>query len=441
VNLLRSMLERNTTSAVSVTDWAKMFRPGAQVVYNGRQHQAFQTAGAGAPGGGHYQSNSIVFACEAKRIKVFSEARFQFQTLRSGREGDLFGTQSLSLLEEPWPGATTRDLLAMSELDVMMSGNSYWVRDGGGFLLRLDPANVRIVTEAIVDEVSGFRVGERLLGYAYVTDRKDFTYYAPRDIAHYKPVPSPNQFLGQSWLSPCLPDVDADAQMTAHKQSSLRNGTRLDYVVTFEKEVGPETFERFVAQFKDEHEGVDNAGKTVFIGAGADIKTVGQTFENLALKATQGAGETRVAACAGTPPVLVGLSEGLQGSSLNAGNYGAAKRSFVDSEMRPAWGAFAASFQWLVDLPPARTGEINRLWYDDRGIAFLREDVKDQAEILLINAQILRTLTDGGWKPDGALGAVKAGDLVGLFGQHSGLYSVQLQEPGATTPPTKEITP
>lgn len=436
MNLLRSLLgERNTTSAVSITDWAKMFRPGQQVVYNGQRHQAFQTSG-GAPGGAHYQGNSIVFACEAKRVKVFSEARFQFQSLRAGREGDLFGTQSLSLLEEPWPGATTRELLSVAELDILMAGNSYWVRDGAGFLLRLDPAKVRILTEAVVDEVSGFRVGERLLGYAYVTASDQLTHYAPQDIAHYKPIPSPNQFLGQSWLSACLPDVDADDQMTRHKQVTLRNGTKLDVVVSLNENVNPDQFEKFVANFKDAHEGVDNAGKTVFLGGGADVKTVGQTFENLSLKATQGAGETRIAACAGTPPVLVGLSEGLQGSSLNAGNYGAAKRSFVDGEIRPAWGSFCGSFQWLVDLPPAKAGEINRLWYDDRGIAYLREDVKDQADILFLGAQIVRELINAGFDADAAVAAWKAGDLVSLAGKHSGLMSVQLQPPGAITAPT-----
>jgi hypothetical protein len=49
----------------------------------------------------------------------------------------------------------------------------------------------------------------------------------------------------------------------------------------------------------------------------------------LDFKATQGAGETRIAAAAGVHPVIAGLSEGLAGSSLNAGQLlvgGAARR-------------------------------------------------------------------------------------------------------------------
>lgn len=423
----------NETSAISITDWARTFRPGAQVNYGGQTYQAFQT-GSASPGGGLFESNPIVYACEAKRISVFSEARFQWQRLVSGRPGDLFGTSDLSLLEEPWPGASTRDLLAVAELDIPMHGNSYWVRDVEGWLLRLNPSNVKILTEAVADPVSGFQIGERLLGYAYFHQRDKVSIFSPREVAHYKPIPSPNPFVGQSWLSACLQDIDADAQMTEHKRTQLRSGANLSYVVSLDASVTNEQFNAFVEKFKEQHEGAANSGKTLFLGGGADVKTVGQTFENLALKATQGATETRIAACAGVHPVVVALSEGMQGSSLNAGNYGAAKRNFVDGTMRPMWGAFASAFQWLVNVPSGA-----RLWYDDRDIPFLREDVTDQAQILATDAQTIRQLVDAGYRPDAVVDAVKAGDLARLAGQHSGLYSVQLQEPGQ--PAGQQIEP
>jgi phage portal protein BeeE len=50
---------------------------------------------------------------------------------------------------------------------------------------------------------------------------------------------------------------------------------------------------------------------------------------------TQGAGETRIAAAAGVPPVIVGLSEGLQAATYS--NYSQARRRFADGTMRPLW--------------------------------------------------------------------------------------------------------
>lgn len=435
-NLLRSLLSRdNATTPISITDWARMFRPGQQFTFNGQRQQAMSLATFN-PGSSAYESNAIVYACEAKRVSVFSEARFQFQQLRDGRPGNLFGTRDLRILEEPWPGATTRDLLAVCELDIMKAGNSYWIRGTAGsataatddHLVWLDPAHVLILTEAYVDPVSGQRVGEQLLGYAYTGGDRNpdrWSTFTPQDVAHYKGKPNGrDRFKGTSWLSPCLPDVDADEQLTLHKRVQLRGGANLNYVVSMDAAVDADEFERFVAKFREEHEGPENAGKTLFLGGGADVKTIGQTFENLALKATQGAGETRIAADSGVPVVIVGLSEGLQGSSLNQGNYGSAKRAWADTEIRPMWGAWCGAFQWLVNTPTD-----SRLWYDDRDVAFLREDVTDQAQILSTDAQTIRTFIDAGFAPNDVIAAVGAGDPRRLLDTHSGLFSVQLQKP------------
>src|SRR5574342_187679 len=48
---------------------------------------------------GAYRSNGVVFACMLARFLLFSEARFQWRQLESGRPGDLFGDQSLEILE------------------------------------------------------------------------------------------------------------------------------------------------------------------------------------------------------------------------------------------------------------------------------------------------------------------------------------------------------
>ena len=58
--------------------------------------------------------------------------------------------------------------------------------------------------------------------------------------------------------------------------------------------MNPDQFERWVAKFKHGHEGIENAYKTLFLSAGADVKVVGTNLKDLDLKAIQGAGETRI---------------------------------------------------------------------------------------------------------------------------------------------------
>lgn len=430
-----SGLGANETTGISIYDWAKSFAPGAQVNYAGNQYQAYKLDGTS--NGGVYRENPIVFSLEAMRVLLFAEVRLQFQQMRSGRPGDLFGTPDLEIVETPWPGHTTRDLLGQSEMDVFGTGNSYWTRDTDTSVMPLDAAKMTIVTEARTERIMGGQtIGDQLSGYVYKpsNDPRTWSFFTPEEVAHYKPYPDPNnRYVGMSWLSPCLPDITTDDLISRHKQFVMRNGASLATVVSFDPTVNREQFEWFVDKFTLQHQGPDNANKTLFLGGGADVKTVGQSFENLALKATQGGGETRVAACAGIPPVIVGLSEGLQGSSLNAGNYGQARRRLSDATMRPLWGTFASAFASLVKVPAAA-----RLWYDDRDVAFLREDLQDQAQILETQVRSIKTLLDAGYHPDAAVETVLNSDVGRLTGQHSGLYSVQLQPPGTGNPPTSD---
>jgi len=124
---------------------------------------------------------------------------------------------------------------------------------------------------------------------------------------------------------------------------------------------------------------------------------------------------------------VVGLGEGLSGSSLNAGNFQAAARLTANKTMRPLWRMAAASLQTLVTPPTAGAS----LWYDDRDIAFLHDDATDLAKIRFTDAQTLRQLVDGGYDPDSAVEFVATNDLNRLRGSHSGLLPVQLQPPGS----------
>jgi hypothetical protein len=126
----------------------------------------------------------------------------------------------------------------------------------------------------------------------------------------------------------------------------------------------------------------------------------------------------------------------MQGSSLNAGNFKTAKDNFVDGTMRPMWRTFCAAMETVVNLPPS-----SRLWIDDRDVAFLREDIKDIAEIASLQATIVTKLIQDGFTPDSikkALPNIQGYDWSVL--EHTGLFSVQLQPPMPDGPP-QEGTP
>ena len=379
--------------------------------------------------GSGLKSNSIIFACERLRVSVFKQARFLFQELNEGRGGDLHNRPAtrLDVLAKPWSGGSTADLMGRARLHADFAGNAFVARArrrSGLALLRPDWVTLVL---GIDDEPGDPNDPDvEVIGYGYwpggfMSGREPETYLAD-EVAHFAPFPDPDShYLGMSWLNPVVTEFMADSAMVEHKAQFFRNGTTLQTVVLVKEDMDENAFARFMRKFNAETRGVANAYKTVYVTGGVDVKVVGADLKQLDFAVVQGRGESRVAACAGTPPILVGLSEGLSAGQYNI--YPTAKRSFVDGTMRPDWADLCGALETLIP-PPAGS----RLWYDD-DIPYLRDDARDRAEIMVQQMQAINSGVTAGFEPDDVVAAVAADDVNRLSGNHSGLYSVQLQPP------------
>lgn len=371
-----------------------------------------------------YASNGIVFACMGVRMLVFSAARFIFQQLNKGRPSEMFGNPSLALLERPWPGATTQDLLKQMLLDADLAGNSYWTVAPDGYVTWLRPDWVEIILAERI--VRGAPMGWERVGYRYTEggpySGKPSVGFTVDEVAHFAPYPDPcASYRGMSWLTPVVREVENDKLMNVHKRKFFENGATPNMVVKGITATNRDEFDKIVEMLEANHTGTANAYKTLYLTAGADATVVGADLKSLDFKAVQGAGETRIAAAAGVPPVIVGLSEGLSGSSLNAGNYGQARRRFADGTLHPLWMDAVGSMQQILAPPNAGT----RLWYDTRDVPFLREDRDAAAKIQQEQASTMRSLIDAAFIPESVVAAVDAEDWSLL--KHSGIPTVQVQ--------------
>lgn len=385
-----------------------------------------------------YAANGVVFSVMLVRMLVFSSIRFTYQNLRNGAPSDLFGTSDLRILERPWQGGTTQDLMTRMIQDADLAGNSYWVRDkrsrGGDELIRLRPDWVEIVgRKRFMSDAGrlpnrGGQVGWEKLGYIYTEGgpgSADPVVFTADEVCHFAPIPDPlAHFAGMSWLTPILREITADQSMTRHQQKYFDNGATANMVVKHALGAEQEKIKRFAEVMQDQHGGIENAYKTLHLYPGADVTVVGADLKAIDFKEIRGGGETRVAAAGGVPPVIVGLSEGLAAATYS--NYGQARRRLADGTAHPLWQNVAGCLEQLV---PAK-GDATRLWYDARDVPFLREDESDAASIQKTRAETINTLISSGYEPDSVISAVDNNDLRLL--DHTGLTSVQLQEPGVS---------
>jgi portal protein len=408
-----------------------IYQPSYTTTYAGQKVEPVQDSFVGYVQGA-YKANGIIFAVSMARARPFSEIAFKFRRRgQSGGGSDLFGKKGLDLLDVPWPGGTTQDLLIRAEQDVTAAGTFFVVREDGfgstpDRLRRLRPDWCEFILTAPPDQA----VASDIVGVKYTAGGPwsggPYRLYLLDEVAFWAPIPDPDaQFRGMSWLTPIIEELQADKAATTHKLKFFENAATPNLSVSLKESVGPERFKQFVQQMNDATVGVDQAYKTLYTGGGADVRVIGADMRQLDFAITQGHGETRVSAAGGVPPIIVGLSEGLQAATYS--NYGQAKRAYGDLFLRSQWRSLCGALAPIIDVPKDAT-----LWYDAKDVAFLREDNADLANIQGVQAATISSLIATGFTPESAVEAVLAEDFSLL--KHSGLVSVQLQPPGGPDP-------
>jgi len=436
-----------TESRHAVDQWLGDYLLPSQFQYNGNLYplglnqtmagQRVQAVAATLPGyAAALRACPPAFAAEMVRALVLSQARFVFRNSPGSRTPRrIFGTTEQAALETPWPNATTGELLALMEWHAGLTGNAFVIRQPSRLrVLRPDWCAVVYGSQQEPDDAATALDGE-IIGYVYQnggigSGRSKPQTMLPGDVAHWSPLPDPERpGMGQSWVTAAIQDIQGDRAATQHKLRFFENGATPNMVVKGITAATRAQFNEIVDAMEEKHAGVANAYRTLYLAAGADATVVGADLKQLDFKATQGAGETRIALLGRVPAPLLGISEGLAGSSLNAGNFGMARRIFADSWIYPTLQDLCASIAPLVRVPSDA-----ELWFDTADMPILREDAKDAAEIAQTDANTIGQLVREGFTPESAKAAVIGRDMTLLV--HTGLVSVQLQLPGSTPPAT-----
>lgn len=366
---------------------------------------------------GLFKTNPIVFACCERRRALFSEAEVRWEDRESS---NLFGTEALSVFEEPWPNGSTGSLLSRMIQDVDIAGNWFGTRRGNE-ILRLKPDWTVIV-------LGGEGYGDPNavpVGYLYFpggpgAGKKPLRFDVD-EVAHWAPTEDPLYgFRGMSWLQPIIQEVRADKASTDHRLSYLEEGAVPATLVKPDPTLGPEEFQRFKEIFLEGHRGASQRFSTYFLGGGSDMEVVGSDLKQADFKAVQALGENRICYASGVPAIIAGAAEGLEAATYS--NFGSAKRQFAEGTMRSLWRSAFTALQTLVRKSERPGGA--RLWYDET-IPYLQEDEKDRAEVTKEKASAWKMLIEGGAEPDTATTAVDSGDFSLI--KHTGLVSVQMQ--------------
>jgi phage portal protein BeeE len=369
--------------------------------------------------------NPVVFAASDIRMKVFSQGTFRWRDLDTGK---VRRATSLNRVRKPWPGGTESRLLSRMINHADPSGNAYVVDFGNKFgFLRPDWVTIVLGSNLEPDNPSIAEDAE-VLGYVYKPPESEGRFYFQNEVAHFAPFPDPlARFRGMSWMTPIIREVQADKQATDHKLKFFESGATPNMIVSFDATTTPKQIEAFKKLIEKGGQGIESAYKTLYLGGGADATVVGANMQQMEFAATQGKAETRILMAAGVHPVIAGASEGMQGASLNAGNFNSIRRLFSDIHLQYLWEEAAAAMSNLLK-PPNQSHELVVIGDD---MPFLQDDAIDQATINKTGVSTIAVAVRDGFEPQSAIDAVVNNDLSQL--KHTGMLSVQLQPPGTVT--------
>lgn len=361
-----------------------------------------------------YLGNGVVFAAILARMQLFSQVKFVFRNDSDGKLEDL--PNRAQILENPWPGGTTSDLLGKLLQDADIAGNAYlWsTGDPDQPLVRLEPQMVQIVSEILTD--GNGRHYRKVRGYWWDpkptgTDQpsEDAEFFTTDEVAHWAPIQDPSaHFRGISWLTSVLDEITADGSLTAYKLKYMQQAATPNMVLHYKQRLQKETIDALRERMQARYGGVDNAFKTLILDQGADLQVVGANLGDMNFTDVQAAGETRILMAAGVPGIVVGAKEGLQAATYS--NYQLAMRRFADVTITPLWQGICSCLEdTVISVPQGK-----RLWFDPKYIPALQQNMLERAQATQVTAAAIDQLAKYNFDPDSIIAFMATGDVTQL---------------------------
>ena len=228
---------------------------------------------------------------------------------------------AFQLLRRPNKFQTGVDLMYLlsSYIDSHGIGWLYTVKSMAGGdpieLWTLDPSRMRIVKDE-----KNF-IG----GYVYRNaDSKD----VPFEVDDIIPIMRPNPFdiyQGVSTIEMAKREIEGDLNAITWNSNFFKNGAVPSGVLTTEKEISKESFDRIKQEWHSKYEGVGNAHKTAILESGLTYQQISPRQKDMDYIEQRKLSRDQILSMFGVPKSIIGISEDVNRANAESAEYQFAK--------------------------------------------------------------------------------------------------------------------
>lgn len=270
---------------------------------------------------------NLVYAC----VNVIAEevGRYEPVFTKDGKEiNHPFG----NILNKPSDSVSKFDLLFASQAYLELTGELYWYIPKGEITKR--PKEIILLNpERMYQSIDN----GQLVGYVYRRgDGTDMTFEVDEIEAYYMFNPF-NAFAGYSTTNAGDLYIEGENATSEFQTNFIKNQATPSGVLNIKKKVSRELFDKIGKQWKREHGGTKNAGKTIFLNGGdVDFVKMGLSISDINMKELKDVTEKKVLQMFRVPSALLGETEsnGLGRANIETIEYIFSKRTIEPKLVR-----------------------------------------------------------------------------------------------------------
>lgn len=284
-----------------------------------------------------YKNSVYVYACVKKRSEKLGQL-LNFKLQRGDSEVDDHWV--LDVLRRPNDFQTMSEFFEMYQMYKDLTGSVFiWLQTNTKgeveemHFLRPDRTTV------LVSDVDG-----TVIGYKYQGKNGETTKYGKDEVvASFYPDPT-DITGGMGPLKPAELSVDTEKQLSNYHYSVLKNGGKVEGVISFDVERLSKTQKKEIKEdFEKHYSGSENSGKPLVLEGKADYKDLGLTPKELSFLDSKKMARDDILLAYQVPKTVLGLTE-----DVSRANGEEANRMFIADTIKPLIKNLVAKFNQTI---------------------------------------------------------------------------------------------